>query len=443
MTQDGGDPALGGDSRVVGVALLIAGVLTYTFLALPARVAHLSPEAYAPFAVTWFGVLTVGSGLFVPLEQEITRQVAARCGPGSARPSPGGLTTPGRPSGTGPEASIALAWIIAAALLVIGAAAWVPVRDGFLDGSNALMANMLAVIPAFALFEVTRGLLAGSFRFGAYGAVVVTDAGLRLGAALVAVLLGAATAAPFAFWWTAGMAGAGAAGAVVVGLGRRPTSWAEVGRAGRAFAPFSLSQLLAQMALNSPVLLAAVMGTASTAAATGRLGSALVLVRTPLYFLPAVTAPLLPRVASGADLRRPLVRGVAVLVGGGLVAAIGAATVGPAVIRLLFGAAFALPGVVLGLLVTGSVGFAVASVATVVLLGRDRTGVLVVSWAVAVAVALATVLFGTGTGTGTLTSDRLVSVLAIGYALSTTVAAAIQLAMVRTLTTIEPVGADA
>ncbi|MFV0524237.1 MAG: lipopolysaccharide biosynthesis protein [Acidimicrobiales bacterium] len=438
MTQDDGDTALGGDSRVVGVSLLIAGVLTYAFLAMPARVAHLSPEAYAPFAVTWFGVLTVGSGLFVPLEQEITRQVAARRS-GSPVPTPDRGRHERSPATT-PEASITLAWVIAAVLVVVGTAAWGPVRDNFLEGSNPLMANVLAVVPAFALFEVARGLLAGSFRFTAYGAVVVADAGIRLAVAVAAVVFGVTTAGPFAFGLTAGMGLAGTAGAVVAGLRWRPAPWPAVGRAARAFAPFSLSQLLAQTALNSPVLLAAVVGTASSAAATGRLGSALVLVRTPLYFLPAVTAPLLPRVASGADLRRPLVRGVAVLVSGGLATAVGAAVVGPAVIRLLFGAAFALPGPVLGLLVVGSVGFAVASVATVVLLGRDRTGVLVASWAAAVAVASAAVALGTRGGPST--GERLVEVLAVGYALSTTVAAVIQLAVVRTLTTSDPVGAD-
>lgn len=427
------------DTGAVGVALVVSGLLTYAYLALPARFAQLSPADYAPFAVTWFGVLTIGSGLFVPLEQEITRRVARE----DSQPTHALHTASAGTSGAGACAasSIALAWLLAAGLTVVAALAWVPARDGLLDGSDALAANLVAVVPAFALFEVARGVLAGRGRFRAYGAVMVGDAATRLTVGLVALVAGATVAWPYAVGLTAGMAVAGVVGSQLAGpvvtdpiraLGSDRRGGLGVVAAARGFAPFSLSQLLAQVALNSPVLLAAVVGTGATAA-TGRLGSAMVLVRTPLYFLPALTAPLLPRVAAGLDTSRLVWRTVLVLTVGGVAGALAAVVVGPWVVELAFGADFVLPGWVLGVLVVGSVGFAIASVATVVLLGTDRTGTLVVSWGVAVGIAVTAAVVATSTGTAA-DADELVRVLTVGYAASTVVAAVVQLAAVHVTT---------
>ena len=60
----------------VGVGLIVAGLSAYGFLVLADKA--LSKDAYSPLGVLWSIVFLIGPGLFLPLEQEISRALAER-----------------------------------------------------------------------------------------------------------------------------------------------------------------------------------------------------------------------------------------------------------------------------------------------------------------------------------------------------------------------------
>src|SRR5438105_14888687 len=60
----------------VGVGLVLAGVTTYAYLTIAK--AALGSDAYGPLGVLWALVFTAGPGFFLPIEQEVSRALAAR-----------------------------------------------------------------------------------------------------------------------------------------------------------------------------------------------------------------------------------------------------------------------------------------------------------------------------------------------------------------------------
>ena len=61
---------------VVGAGLLVAGLSAYAFLALSQRM--LGEHGRAPLGAQWSLVFLLGPGLFLPLEQEVSRALADR-----------------------------------------------------------------------------------------------------------------------------------------------------------------------------------------------------------------------------------------------------------------------------------------------------------------------------------------------------------------------------
>ncbi len=67
---------LPGGAITVGIGLLLAGVCTYAFLAIAGHA--LTPLQYSAFASFWALLFVVAPGIFLPLEQELARAIAAR-----------------------------------------------------------------------------------------------------------------------------------------------------------------------------------------------------------------------------------------------------------------------------------------------------------------------------------------------------------------------------
>src|SRR5690554_1985048 len=84
----------------VGMGLVANGIGAYAFTALAAR--GLGHEAFSPLAVMWTAVFLAAPGLFLPLEQEVSRTVAAR-----------------RARGEGASAVVRQAAVIGGALLAV------------------------------------------------------------------------------------------------------------------------------------------------------------------------------------------------------------------------------------------------------------------------------------------------------------------------------------
>lgn len=368
----------------VGVAVL--GLTSYAFLVITARV--LGPERYAPLSATWALVFLVGPGFFLPAEQELGRALSARRAQGT--------------DGRSAVRKVALVGGVVATVLLLAVAAGAPLLLGrLLDGEPLLLVGLALSVPGFMVQHLVRGVVAGSGRFGMYGAVLVAEGTFRVGGCAALALAGVSTAGPYGV----ALGASPLLGSVVAWRRRRPgaarpgpdTTWGEVSQ---ALSWLLAGSLLTQVLINSGPLVVKLLASDSEQAAVSRLMAGLVLARVPLFVFQAVQASLLPRFSwlatSGHDdgFRRSiqvLVAGIAVF---GSLSTAGAALVGPSVMGLVFGPGFVLPGGDLAYLAAGTAAFILAIAlgqAVIALSGHARAAS---SWLLGVAGFAVAVLLG-------------------------------------------------
>jgi O-antigen/teichoic acid export membrane protein len=372
-------PAVPPGTAPVGAGVVVLGVSAYAFLALAGR--GLGVERFAVLSVLWVLVFTVGPGLFLPLEQEVGRAVAARRAVGD---------------GAGPVVRRTLVLAVtgaagATAVLVLTAPLLVP---GVLaDDAGALVALLLAVW-ALAAAHLSRGVLAGTGRFGRYGAQLALEGLVRAGGA--AVLLAAGATAVLGYGLLLG--GATALAVLLTSAGLRaalqPGPPAAAGELSRSLGLLVAGALLAQVLVNAGPLLVALLEPAGERGAAGRFLAAALLSRVPLLLFAAVQAALLPRLAALAGagelagLRRVLATtslAVGALGAGAVLAAVAA---GPPLVRLLFGAGFEVDRLPLVLLTGATAAFMLAMVVASACIARERQGSAAAGWAAGTAVLL-------------------------------------------------------
>jgi O-antigen/teichoic acid export membrane protein len=349
------------------MALCVAasGLLTYAYLALVARA--LPVADYGFFGAYWSLTLLVGFGVFLPLEIELARLVYQR----------------------GPDARLPRGTLRAAACMTVFSvlavlATW-PLLSPALGGSTGLQLALLAICALSGPQFVVRGVLMGRGAVRWYGALLMADAGLRVAAAIVVVVLGDPPSVP-AFAWTlpAAVAVAHISAIPMLRPGRRGAPRGAPAGAGeestahdvslRALGNLIVGSLCAQCLLNAaPVLVTGAAAPDERTIAAAFVAS-FTLVRIPLFVAVPLQSTLIPpltdiRAAGDHGLQRRLVlrllwwvAAVAVLAGvvGGFA--------GPPVVSLIFGDRYALPGTDLAVLAAGSVvhvGLLVASQALV------------------------------------------------------------------------------
>jgi len=120
----------------------------------------------AAVSVLWSLVFLLGLGVFLPIEQELIRLVAARTGVGE-----GVIPVVRR--------ICVLSAVILAVLFVPLAAAAVPLARLLFGGDTAMVAELGTACLAMAVTTVSRGTLAGQGKFGAYGGQLAIDGGSR------------------------------------------------------------------------------------------------------------------------------------------------------------------------------------------------------------------------------------------------------------------------
>jgi hypothetical protein len=185
VTEVGGTPAIGvfagpiARSSVarVGTATAVTAVCGYAVVYLAAR--DLAPAGFSVFAVFWgaFGLVT---GAANGLLQETTREVRSA---GYAEVAPGL-----KKKGTHPMRVAGMVGI-AAAVLIAGSS---PLWSGpvFTD-ARWLSEGLLSVgLAGFCLHATLLGMLAGTSRWTQYGALMVTDAVIRVAVAAATVVVG-------------------------------------------------------------------------------------------------------------------------------------------------------------------------------------------------------------------------------------------------------------
>jgi O-antigen/teichoic acid export membrane protein len=315
------------------IGLVVNGFAAYVFLAAAGRA--LGAEDSGQVAVLWATLYTIGTGLFLPLEQELSRSISARRARGEGY---GALVAAVARLGAG------LCLAIAALLAVLS-----PVlADSLFRGSYAFVVALVAGVAGVALSFVVRGLMAGSGRYFGYAAYFVVDGLAKALPALVLAVTGVASPLAFAIV-AAASAFAGAVAPLTRGLQLgEPGPPAPVRPLLGSMAFLLLTSLLTAVVLNSGTIAVEVLATDAEADAASIFLSGLVIARIPLFMFQAVQAIVLPKLSHSAaadewaafrGLMRWLLVGIAGLT---VVAVVVSAVLGPWVVELLFGDDFVL-----------------------------------------------------------------------------------------------------
>jgi len=267
-------------TSLVGAGTVVLGLASYIQLAAAGRA--LPSDRMAGVSVLWTLVFSVGLGLFFPVEQEVTRLVAAR-------------VVAGRPVAPVLRRAAVAALVLLAAVCVPLAVFAHAVAGRLFDGDTALVGALCAAFAALALAYVTRGVLAGTGHFAAYGSQLAVDGVLRV---VLSVALAAAhtrQALPFAAVLTVPTLVSVAATAPWVLRAARPLPggpvlrWSVLRAGLLALIP---ATLLAQLLVNISVISVKLLAPHDTAFVTALL-SAVVLARVPLFVFGSLQASLL------------------------------------------------------------------------------------------------------------------------------------------------------
>ncbi len=357
----------------VGTGLIVAGVTTYAFQILSFR--SLAKPDYAALNALWVFVFVLAPGIFLPLEQEVGRAVAAR----QVRGIGGGPVI--RRAGI-----LGLIFAGTLGVLAIIVASSTPIVSKVFAGNLGLIACLVLSLFTYGFLLLARGAFAGRGRFGAYGLSMGAEGVIRI---LPCAVLAAATVAD-PLWYGLCLAAPPALAALVALRGQHglvepgPNApWSELS-ANLGYLLFG--SLFAQVLGYSPFLGSQLLASSGQRSAVADFIVGLFLSRIPIVLFQAVQAVLLPKLASlasagrkqdfGDSVRRLVVAILAI----GAVGVVAGGTVGPPVGRVLFGAKFHLGNVDLALLTASSVLFILAltlAQALIALMGHARA---MVAW---------------------------------------------------------------
>jgi O-antigen/teichoic acid export membrane protein len=391
---------------------MVLGAGMYVHLAVAGHT--LPASGMAAVSVLWSGVFLLGLGVFLPIEQELIRLVAARAAVGE------GITPVVR-------RFCALSAIILAVIAVPLALAAGPLARRLFGGDAVMVAELATACVAMAVTTVSRGVLAGQGKFGAYGGQLAVDGAARAVLAGALALSGTHSAAAFGLILTVAplLSAALTAGPVLAGLRPGPAlPWqATSGRLAMLIATMLLAQVIINVAVISVRLLSP-----GDPAAVGALLAALVLARVPLFVFTSLQTALLPglagAVAAGdpARFRQLLARGCAIVVVLGVVCGLPTVIAGPWLIRVLFGARAVLSDGSFAWLAFGTLCYMLALVLGQGAMALSRHRDQLLAWLAGVAV-LAAITVAPGEVT-----TRVVAAYAAGCG---TVAAALVIALLR------------
>ncbi|MFE9253552.1 hypothetical protein [Streptomyces sp. NPDC006879] len=371
--------ALPQGTAFVGAGTAVLGVASYVHLAAAGHT--LSVDQMASFSVLWTVVFSIGLGLFFPVEQEITRIVAARVVRGDgARPA----------LRRGAALSFGLLLVVLLPLALFRQ----QIAEAFFNGDDRLVLALGGAFTALAVAHVTRGVLAGLGEFRTYGVQLGLDGLLRI--LLSAALAVAGVESGFAFALVLTAAPLMAVAATIRPVFRRSlpgpvTRWSElVQHLGLLVG----STLLAQLMVNIAVISTKLIATNEDELVTALL-AALVLARVPLFVFGAFQVSLLAGLAStaaegdAAGYRRLLLRAAGVTAGLGAAGGLGAVALGPALLPAVFGAPDILGPADFAWLALGTTAYMLAMVLGQALLTSGGARQQLLCWVVGTAVLVA------------------------------------------------------
>ncbi len=261
----------------VAAGVGIYGVASYVFLAIAG---HALPAAkMAELSVLWSTVFALILGIFMPVEQGITRMVSAAHATGQ----------PIRPLLI---RAAGLVGLVIAVLVLVGAVFEGPMARLLYDGDRRLVWATVAILASYAVTHGTRGVLSGTGRFTWYGAQCAIDGVVRV----VGAFLVASSPSATGFAWVLCVAPLIAIALTVLPLWRpehtqagQPTA---SGRLLRGTGMLIASGLISQVVANIAVVNAHVLSGNDGRAAVALL-AAMVLVRIPIVVFGSMYAAML------------------------------------------------------------------------------------------------------------------------------------------------------
>lgn len=348
----------------VGAGLLIAGVSAYGFLIVANG--PLSDSEYAPLSALWSLVFLCGPGLFLPLEQEVSRALAERRARGQ-----GGAPVVRRAATIGVGLGLGvLVILIATARLSV---------DHLFDHQLLLLVGFALGLAGALAGHLTRGSLSGSGQFLGYATYIGADGFLRVVGAIICLVVGVSTAG----WFGIALGVAGLLAVPVALTVQRPIleegPESAVREISMALGWLMLASLMSFGIMNIGPVLVKLLATGAQDDAVADFLPALVIARIPLFLFQAVQAALLPKLSALAgagrlrSFRTGLLRLLAVVAGLAVIGTIVGFTLGPFVVELMFPDAD-LTSRTVGLLAAGSGVYmlALACAQAVIALGGHR-----------------------------------------------------------------------
>jgi O-antigen/teichoic acid export membrane protein len=377
--------ALPPGSVTVGVGLTVTGMTAYAYLVLTARI--LGPTRYVPLSVLWAAVFIAGSGLFMPLQQEVGRLVAQRRLEGI---------------GAGPvikRAAILGASLAGVVLIALGVLELVSGRHLF-GGQSLLVAGFALAIVGYCLLSLLWGGLAGMGRFRHFAFAQSGDGCLRIAICLCLAVVGVKTAGPYGL--VLGLTPIIAALVIwrpnldLLSSGTA-ARWSDLSR---ALGWLLVGSLAAQVLVNGSIIAVNLLATPADRSSAGHLLAGLVIARVPLFLFGAVQAALLPRLASlaragrWAEFRSGWVRLFVLVAAIAILATVGCFLIGPLVLRILFGSRFALGRIDLTLLAAASGAFMLTLCVAQALIALGYHARSAVGWLVGIGVFVVVTALG-------------------------------------------------
>ena len=318
-------------SRSAASLPLLVGLVTQagtTYLVLVMAGRSLGPVGFAALSSLYLLLTSVATGLFTPLEQEVTRRRGVER---AVRTWDGTLTRRALTQG-----------LAAAALAVALALAAYPLTMRTLGDRGWLVVSLCLALPGYAAWFAIRGELAGQGHLRRYGAQLVVDGASRLIGAVVLVLTDHATTAWFGLlfglspWVTLAL--------TLPGWRLRPDDRAPGERLPlvRPLALLVVSALAAQLLINAGPLVVQLLATEEERDLAGVYLAVLVVVRIPVFLFSAVQPGYLSALAvhvghGERDAFARLVRRVLVpVIGATALLCVAATAVAPPVVSWLF-----------------------------------------------------------------------------------------------------------
>ena len=372
-------------TAAVGAGLIVAGLSAYGFLFFADKA--LSKAEYSPLGALWSLVFLVGPGLFLPLEQEISRALAER----RAR-NQGGAPVVRRAATIGAGLFLAvMVLLILSAPLDRRASLRRPDPAARRPGAGSGRAPWPATSPGAACRAP------GASRATAPTSAPTASSGCS--GRCCCCLIGVNTAGPF------GMA-VGIAGLIAVPIAlmvQKPdleegpeASFSEVGS---ALGMLLIASLSAFALMNIGPVLVKLLASDSQAEAAGSFVNAVVIARIPLFLFQAVQASLLPKLSTLAhsghlgDFRIGLRRLLVAVAGLAAVGTVVGAVLGPFVVEIMFDTAD-IGARTMGLLAAGAGIYMLAMACAQAVIALGGHGDQAIGWGAGIAALFLTVLAG-------------------------------------------------